>query len=294
MNNSNELAEDIISGISNKEPLADLLLKVKMYATLKKDNRMLEWVQGELEGYENKPPEYRILDCAVKVKVFRPFVGYESAYFPTEMIQDRRIRERIVKMPIHASITEVEELSKQPGHILLDLPLAVGKYFEPYLSFDFQGATQETTPSALHNITIRVKDILLTYFLKIADGENIDFTAMTKLRFGDMNITNSNIVMSCGDMSITNSVVNSEQSHFNPTSLNELKHILTEIEKKLTPNDKEYWKAVNKVREELNSSKPSKAKINLLWRGMGNILNGAASGICSELISKGLRLIGLL
>ena len=48
-----KIAENIIAGISNNETIADLLLKAKIYASLKKDKKMLSWIQGELEGYEN-------------------------------------------------------------------------------------------------------------------------------------------------------------------------------------------------------------------------------------------------
>ena len=49
-----KIAENIIAGISNNETIADLLLKAKIYASLKKDKKMLSWIQGELEGRLSK------------------------------------------------------------------------------------------------------------------------------------------------------------------------------------------------------------------------------------------------
>lgn len=291
-----KIAENIIAGISNNETIADLLLKAKIYASLKKDKKMLSWIQGELEGYENKPPEYRILDCAVKVKVFKPFVGEFNIYFPVEVINDERVRNRIVKMPIHASITEVEDLSKQPNSILLNLSFGLAKYFSPFLGGDFQGAYQEVSPSALKKIIILVKDILLSYFLKVAEGEDIDFTAMTKTKFdGDMKITNSKVIVSGNDTHITNSVVNSENVKVNEDNLEKLKAILSELESHvLKSNNEEGLEAIEEVKQELNSEKPSKNKLQLLWRGLGSVLTGTLSGVSVSLISKGLTLIGLL
>ena len=69
MLNFKELAENILTDLLNNGSISDILLKTKIFASKKGDVGLLEWVTRELEGYENKPPKYRILNSGLKVDV---------------------------------------------------------------------------------------------------------------------------------------------------------------------------------------------------------------------------------
>ena len=62
MLNFKKLAENILTDLMNNGSISDILLKTKILASQKGDKELLEWVNHELEGYEEKPPKYRILN----------------------------------------------------------------------------------------------------------------------------------------------------------------------------------------------------------------------------------------
>lgn len=56
-----QLAESILSDITSDASIAIILLKSKVFAAKNNDKELLEWVELELKGYEQNPPEYRII-----------------------------------------------------------------------------------------------------------------------------------------------------------------------------------------------------------------------------------------
>ena len=119
-----QLAESIISDLAQDLPITNTMLKAKVFAFKKSDKDLLSWIEHELVGYEGAPPKYRLLKAGVKVDIHRGFQEVQGFNYPVDMVKDENVRERLLHLPIHESISEVEELCSKSDRrtIYLDIP----------------------------------------------------------------------------------------------------------------------------------------------------------------------------
>lgn len=74
-----QLAENILTDLTQDAPIANTMLRVKVFAFKKRDNDLLSWIEHELDGYKETLPKYRLLDAVVRGDVHRGFqdmLGY--------------------------------------------------------------------------------------------------------------------------------------------------------------------------------------------------------------------------
>ena len=95
MNSLKQIAENILSDIMNDVPVANVLLKAKIFATKKGDQELLNWLNQEINGYEENLPSYRKLTSDVKIDIHRGFQMVSNFPYPIEMIKDKAIQERL-------------------------------------------------------------------------------------------------------------------------------------------------------------------------------------------------------
>ena len=109
----NELIQDLIF---DRIKLSQALMYVKVTygKSLKKDS--YEWVCSELDHYEDAKsiPDYRIINCDVKVQVFIPFFGSREETLDTSIINNSlsdsvKAYASPNKMLIRQSITSIEQ-----------------------------------------------------------------------------------------------------------------------------------------------------------------------------------------
>ena len=98
MLNFKELAENILTDLMNNGSISEILLKTKIFADKRGDKELLEWANHELEGYEEKPPKYRILNSGLRVVVHVPYQGNARIDFPLDMIENDDARERLTEI----------------------------------------------------------------------------------------------------------------------------------------------------------------------------------------------------
>ncbi len=110
MLNFKELAENILMDLMNNGSISDILLKTKIFASKKGDKELLDWVSHELEGYEEKPPKYRILNSGLRVEVHVPYQGIVRLDFPVDIIENDDARNRLSNIPFFPPIGEIEDL----------------------------------------------------------------------------------------------------------------------------------------------------------------------------------------
>lgn len=286
--NNKRIAEIILSDIMNDVSVANILLKVKLYATKRHDEGLLEWVNAELNGYEGTPPEYRIIPALVKVDVYREFQVVLNQEYPTDMVYDEKIRERLSHISVHNSITEVEELlRKNDGSIRVEVPTVIWhRYMGHCINGNIQRAYQYTSITALSSIITSVKSLLIDFFSKVEEHEKIDFSSVIKSKENVIMNYNAAII-NTGDGTVNASNITNvigDDNTISPTSISELTDILREIKSIIGAQNPECDEICDEINAEL--SKPTPVK-KILKRGFqalrGFLFNVATQAIVEQL-----------
>lgn len=286
-----KLGESILSDITSDVSIANILLKTKVFAAKNKDKDLLEWVELELRGYESNPPEYRIIDAGVKVDIHKGFQEVIGYTYPIDMVKDEKIRKRLSHIPVFNSISEIEEMGKKndSGTIHLDVPTWIWYHHMGHcINGDIQRAYQFGSLSAIRNILVSVKSLLIDYFLKISDNEDIQFSSLIK-KDTVANVTNitASIVNTGAGSVMTGDVttVIGNNNSINPQTANNLQEIIQKLDEIMQPQDNEEYKELSAdVAIELKKELPSKKFLKRCFQAIG----GLANGVTGEVIANQL------
>ena len=290
MMSDKKFAETIMSDLMSNVSISDILLKLKIFASTKGDSELLNWVTQELEGYENKPPKYRILDAGVKIDVFVPYRGTFTIDFHTEMVTDERVRERLTKMPFHQSIEELIHLSSNnsdDGNICMHIPVPMYKHFVDFINGHIQGAYQYTTKAALAQVIVSLKSLIVDYVLKLSNSENLDFNTFIKNNPAMATSININAgIVNTGDGTINaqGSVnITGDNNSVNAGDRQELLDILSKIDSMAESlQDAEYSEVSKNIKDELEKDAPSANYLKRCFQAIPSILTGVGSGIMAN------------
>lgn len=291
-NNIKQLAESILSDITADASIANILLKTKVFAAKNNDKELLDWVELELKGYEKVPPEYRIIDAGVKVDVHRGIQEVIGFSYPIEMVKDEKIRNRLSHIPVFNSITEIEEIGKKDDSetIHLEVPISIWYHHMRHcINGDIQRAYQYGSLSAVRNILVSVKSLLIDYFLKISENEDIQFSSLIKKDQGAYvtNITAG--IVNTGDGTINAGdviTVIGNNNTINPQTANELNEIIQKIDEIMKQQDDEEYKEISAdVADELKKDVPSKKFLKRCFQAIGGMARGVASGVIANQVT---------
>ncbi len=290
--NIKKLAESILSDITSDASIANILLKAKVFAAKYHDSDLLKWVENELRGYENNPPEYRIIDAGVKVDIHKGFQEVLGYTYPIDMVKEEKIRKRLSHIAVFNPITEIEEMGKKDnsGTIHVEVPTAIWYYHMGHcINGDIQRAYQFGSLSAIRNILISVKSLLIDYFLKISDNEDIQFGSLIK-KDNITNVTN----ITAGIVNSGDGVVNAgdvttvigNNNTINSQTANELQGIIQKIDEIMKlQNNEEYKELSADVAVELKKEAPSKKFLKRCFQAIGGLTNGIASGVIANQVT---------
>ncbi len=246
--NISDIAQKILSDIMNDASLSGIMLKTKIFAVKNSDKDLLEWVSNELKGYNDRPPLYRIIDCGVKVDVHRGFQEVLGFEYPVEMIKDEKIRERVSHIALQQPISEIEELIKDAemtNTIHVPLPVSIWHYHMGHcITGQIQRAYQFATIASVKNILVVIKSMLIDYFLKIDNNEEIDFSSIMRKDASLTNITHNTTynaaIVNTGDGNveahqITNIangdvILNDNIKHELKAIIDNIKHIVEQVD----------------------------------------------------------------
>ena len=304
MLNYKELAENILSDVMNNGSISDILLKTKIFASKRGDKELLDWVSKELGGYDVKPPKYRILPSGLKVEVFVPFRGTARLDFPAEMIKDKDVRNRLSNMGFNNPISEIENLCQSSNDDSATVQTKVHVYayqfMAPYINGDIQDAFQYVTKASVSQIIVAVKSLLIDFFLKVSNEEDIDFNTFVK----NNPSMSGNITINAGVVNTGSGTVNAQGSTnvvgdnntITPESKQELLRILTEIDKIAVPlNSCDYNEVSQEIKNELEKDAPAKNLLKRCFQAIPSIITGIGTGVVanglSPLISSALSLL---
>lgn len=297
--NNIRIAETILSDIMNDVHIANILLKVKIYATKRHDTELLEWVNAELNGYEGTPPEYRIIPSLVKVDIHKGFQVVPNQEYPIDMVEDEKIRERLSYISVHNSITEVEEIFRKNGGLIrVEVPTVIWhRYMGHCINGNIQRAYQYTDVTALSSIITSVKSLLIDFFSKVEENDEIDFSSVIKSKENVVMNYNAAII-NTGDGTINASnVINviGDNNTISTSSVSELKDILREIKSLLDTQNPECEEICDELDAELSKPTPVKKILKRGFQAIKGILLNASTellvGKLSPLLDQALILL---
>lgn len=303
MNSLKQIAENIISDIMNNQPIANILLKAKIFATKKNDIKFLDWINNELKGYEDNLPDYRKLQAGIIVDIHRGFQMVTNFPYPIEMIKDKSIRKLIEVIPISVPISAVEDISKRDSDTIhMEIPVNIWYHHMNHcISGEIQRAYRSTNISGVKNIIVAVKNIVIEYMLQYGDNENINFESIMESKQNEivMHKTTYNAAIvntGSGNINATNTtnIVGNENT-INAQTKEGLEEIMSQIKEILPSNDPELKEIVLEIESEISQLTPKKSIIKRGLQAMKGLTQGITAGVIAnklpELITSALALL---
>ena len=310
MNTLKSLVDSVISDLTENKSIESILLKTQTISHYLKDEEFTTWIKHELNGYgddEYPLPDYRKINCIVKVDISQPFGRMAKNYpFPCEYIKDDKIRERITHMAVFESLSEIELMLKDDKHGN-DLTMAVPQYIvQNYMAKYVEGyilvANQHINMNNIQAVISKFKSLLLTFFLELNDKMNweLNFDVMaTKQIIKQIMVTNNinAAVVATEGSTISTGAVSVENSHIgNVAYSNEQKEflsVLKDIEKLVKESGNQNLKdSVDIVKAETQKPKWNKKLMTMGLNAIKGIANGFVVKGLMTLVEKAIVILG--
>ena len=310
MNTLKSLVDSVISDLTENKSIESILLKTQTISHYLKDEEFSTWIKHELNGYgddEYPLPDYRKINCIVKVDISQPFGRMAKNYpFPCEYIKDDKIRERMTHMAVFESLSEIELMMKDDKHGN-DLTMAVPQYIvQNYMAKYVEGyilvANQHINMNNIQAVISKFKSLLLTFFLELNDKMNweLNFDVMaTKQIIKQIMITNNinAAVVATEGSTISTGAVSVENSHIgNVAYSNEQKEflsVLKDIEKLVKESGNQDLKdSVDIVKAETQKPKWNKKLMTMGLNAIKGIANGFVVKGLMTLVEKAIVVLG--
>ena len=310
MNTLKSLVDSVISDLTENKSIESILLKTQTISHYLKDEEFTTWIKHELNGYgddEYPLPDYRKINCIVKVDISQPFGRMAKNYpFPCEYIKDDKIRERITHMAVFESLSEIELMMKDDKHGN-DLTMAVPQYIvQNYMAKYVEGyilvANQHINMNNIQAVISKFKSLLLTFFLELNDKMNweLNFDVMaTKQIIKQIMVTNNinAAVVATEGSTISTGAVSVENSHIgNVAYSNEQKEflsVLKDIEKLVKESGNQNLKdSVDIVKAETQKPKWNKKLMTMGLNAIKGIANGFVVKGLMTLVEKAIVILG--
>ena len=310
MNTLKSLVDSAISDLTENKSIESILLKTQTICHYLNDEEFSTWIKHELNGYgddEYPLPDYRKINCIVKVDISQPFGRMAKNYpFPCEYIKDDKIRERMTHMAVFESLSEIELMMKDDKHGN-DLTMAVPQYIvqnymEKYVEGYILVANQHINMNNIQAVISKFKSLLLTFFLELNDKMNweLNFDVMaTKQIIKQIMVTNNinAAVVATEGSTISTGAVSVENSHIgNVAYSNEQKEflsVLKDIEKLVKESGNQNLKdSVDIVKAETQKPKWNKKLMTMGLNAIKGIANGFVVKGLMTLVEKAIVILG--
>lgn len=311
MNTLKSLVDSVISDLTENKSIESILLKTQTISHYLKDEEFTTWIKHELNGYgddEYPLPDYRKINCIVKVDISQPFGRMAKNYpFPCEYIKDDKIRERMTHMAVFESLSEIELMMKDDKHGN-DLTMAVPQYIvQNYMAKYVEGyilvANQHINMNNIQAVISKFKSLLLTFFFELNDKMDWDlnFDVMdTKQIIKQIMITNNinAAVVATEGSTISTGSVSVENSHIgNVAYSNEQKEflsVLKDIEKLVKESGNQNLKdSVDMVKAETQKPKWNKKLMTMGLNAIKGIANGFVVKGLMTLVEKAIVMLSV-
>ncbi len=164
---------------------ADLLRHCLIIARKLKQKEFVEWINNELNGYENKEiPFYRKIPLSIKF--YNSYYGWRPF-----VITDDDLSETLNHMPIRLSISELESTinNNENDLVIFSVPASAKRAFMVSIPFDTDFC-YEGNINSLVKINETVKTKMLNWIMDLEENDIVD----ENLSFNENQIKKSNKV----------------------------------------------------------------------------------------------------
>lgn len=177
-----KIIDELIDELTDKNNLlTDILIKTKVLAFKLKNNELSDWINSELNGYENTAlPSYRILTCQVMGTLSNGFK--RATNYPIPLIGlDDEMRKGMQTVTISQSISTLDEFihKEDSSKMIMNIPPEMYGYLSKDLDngFVIEYARREIDRIQVLQTVTSVRTKLLDFLLKIneeiGDGDNV-------------------------------------------------------------------------------------------------------------------------
>lgn len=308
MSNLKSLIDSVIIDLSENKSIEAILLKVQTISFYLKDEEFSSWIKHEQNGYGNDKyplPNYRKVNCVVKIDVSQWGSMAKNMMFPCEVINDDKICERLTHMSVYESLNEIEQMAsiKNAGNDLIKaVPWnLVQNYMDPYINGNILVANQHINMSTIQAVVSQFKSKLLAFFLELNEKMDwsIDFDALANKNVIKQIMVTNNInaaVVATDSATITTENVNVENSHIGNVVYSDKQQefltLLDEIEKLISNvNNKDLKDTLEMVKGESKKQSWNKKLMSMGLNAMKGVANGFIVEGLMELVDKGIALL---
>lgn len=149
--------------------ITDLLRHCLIIARKLKQKEFVEWINNELNGYENKKtPSYR--EIPLSIKFLNPYYGW-CPYVVTQ----KDVCEGLNHMAMRATISEIEETAKKKDNdiVRFSIPAKFKQDLMPTIPFETDFCYEGSRVSMV-KIIDAVKNEMLNWILSLEENDIID------------------------------------------------------------------------------------------------------------------------
>ena len=177
----------IINLVQNDKPLSQILYSLKLLLFDIADNKILEWINKEINGYSDNDeiPEYRCIRGCIECDILHGYQYYQRVNLPV-IYSDPKIQE-IITLNCKESVAAIETMmKKEEGQFFSVIPSHAYQYLQKYVDGYVQNAKLILSSHDFLNIYAAIKntvlDILLILEQKFGnlDSYDLDFKDLKK------------------------------------------------------------------------------------------------------------------
>lgn len=248
MENIKYLIQGVIQDLADDKPIKSILLKSKVIASKLQNKNFESWIDKESLGYDDAKqlPEYRILNAALKVDVFKPFQGiFINNLIPTDMFKDDLICNLLSHARITDSLYQIETMCKDEkgDRIIVSCPSIAYAYVKQYINGSIHKLYQDLSVASYKNIISVFQMKLLNFFLDVEKSieGGLDFSSMISqekinqiMEIHQINAVVANVgsgTINTGNISSCNVATQT----VNESNKAEILRLITELEKIIPP-----------------------------------------------------------
>jgi hypothetical protein len=174
-----KIIDELIDELTDKNNLlTDILIKTKVLAFKLKNKELSDWINSELNGYENSAlPSYRILTCQVMGSISNGFQRAKN--FPIPLIGlDEKMRKGIQTITLFQSISTLDEYVQKEdgGKMIMNIPPEMYGYLSKDLDngFVIEYARREIDRIQVIQTLTSVRTKLLDFLLNINEEIGVE------------------------------------------------------------------------------------------------------------------------
>lgn len=165
-----ELINKLLMELADDAPMSKVMLMAQAVSFELHNKKFSNWVRQEQRGYatDQDIPQYREVQCILKVDIFVPFQGVMTNFtIPIDIISEPSVRKFVSSAKLSQSLSELELINQQNSgeELRLGVPGNVFPYIDKVLNKgNVQRAYRATSATAPLAILNSVKAKLLDFF----------------------------------------------------------------------------------------------------------------------------------